>query len=76
MKSYVREAICCPLINVYNLLVRPPKLFKGEGADISFIKDDARHVYHLHDDALVVTIFIGGLNVHQVLVKNGRTCNT
>ncbi|KAK1380928.1 hypothetical protein POM88_027672 [Heracleum sosnowskyi] len=75
MKNYTREARGNPLTNVYHLADRPPKLFKGEAADITFTEDDARHVHQPHNDALVVTITIGGLNVHRVLVDNGSSCN-
>ncbi|KAK1399685.1 hypothetical protein POM88_009548 [Heracleum sosnowskyi] len=75
MKNYTREARGNPLTNIYHLADRPPKLFRGEAADITFTEDDARHVHHPHNDALVVTITIGGLNVHRVLVDNGSSCN-
>lgn len=35
-KNYTREARGAPLTKVYNLAERPPKLFKGEAADIIF----------------------------------------
>ncbi|KAK1380894.1 hypothetical protein POM88_027638 [Heracleum sosnowskyi] len=75
MKNYTREARGNPLTNIYHLADRHPKLFKGEAADITFTEDDARHVHHPHNDALVVTVTIGGLNVHRVLVDNGSSCN-
>lgn len=67
MKNFAREARGSPLTNVLHLAERPPKLFKGEAVDITFTEDDARHVHHPHNDALVVTISISGMNVHRVL---------
>lgn len=43
--------------------------------DITFSKEDARWVHHLHNDGLVVAIRIGSINVHQVLVDNGSSIN-
>ena len=37
---------------------------------IGFTKEDARRPYHLHADALVVSIRVGDYNSHQVLVDN------
>ncbi|XP_074346144.1 uncharacterized protein LOC141684906 [Apium graveolens] len=58
-----------------NSMKRPPRNFGGEADDITFTEADARHVHHPHNNALVVTIFIGGLNVHKVLVDNGSSYN-
>ena len=37
---------------------------------IGFIKENAQHLHHPHDDALVVSIWVGNYNTHQVLVDN------
>ncbi|XP_074362449.1 uncharacterized protein LOC141702719 [Apium graveolens] len=73
MKNYAHEARGPILTNVYNLSERPPKYFKGESADITFIEADTRHVHHPHNDALVVNAIIGGTNVYRMLVDNGSS---
>ncbi|XP_074327396.1 uncharacterized protein LOC141665315 [Apium graveolens] len=75
MKNYAHEARGPILTNVYNMSERPPKYFKGESVDVTFREADARHVYHLHNDALVVNSLIGGANVYKMLVDNGSSVN-
>ena len=75
MDRYVKEARQRPLTNVNNLSLRPPKVFKGEAADITFTEEDAKWVHHPHSDALVVNIRIGAMNVHRVFVDNGSSVN-
>ena len=40
-----------------------------------FSEEDARHLYHPHDDALVVSIWVGHYNTHRVLVDNGSSAD-
>ena len=75
MKRYVREPRGSPLTNVCHLSERPPKMFKRETMDITFTEGDARTVHHPHSNALVVTAVIGNVNVHRLLVDNGRSVN-
>ena len=42
---------------------------------IGFLEEDARRLYHPHDDALVVSIRVGDYNTHRVLVDNGSFTN-
>ena len=42
---------------------------------IGFSEEDARRLYHPHDDALVVSIRVGDYNTHRVLVDNGSFTN-
>ena len=42
---------------------------------IGFSEEDARRLYHPHDDALVVSIRVGDYNTHQILVDNGSFTN-
>ncbi|XP_074327506.1 uncharacterized protein LOC141665419 [Apium graveolens] len=47
-----REARHPPLTNIHSLEDRPPKIFKGESADITFRGRESRWVHHPHNDAL------------------------
>lgn len=71
LKKYVKEAKGKPLTNVHNLTSRPLKIFGGETIDITFSEEYARWVHHPHNDALVIALRIGSMNVHRVLVDNG-----
>ena len=46
------------------------KMTQIDNPIISFLEDDAWHLHHPHDDALIVSIQIGDYNMHQVLVDN------
>ncbi|XP_074339734.1 uncharacterized protein LOC141677626 [Apium graveolens] len=54
---------------------RPPKVFKGESVDITFKEKELRWVHHPHNDALVITMLIGAMNVHRVFLDNGSSTN-
>ena len=47
-----------------------PKIVRRESPIIGFSEEDARRLYHPHDDALVVSIRIRDYNMHKVLVDN------
>ena len=51
------------------------KIARRESLIIGFSKEDARRLYHPHDDALVVSIRVGDYNMHRVLVDNGSSVN-
>ncbi|XP_075665202.1 uncharacterized protein LOC142634833 [Castanea sativa] len=42
---------------------------------IGFSEEDARHLHHPHDAALIVSIRIGDYNTHRVLVDNSSSAN-
>ena len=44
---------------------------RREDPIIGFSENDARRLYHPHDDALVVSLRVGDYNVHRMLVDNG-----
>ena len=52
-----------------------PKIARRESPIIGFSEDDARHLYHPHDDALVVSLRVGDYNVHRMLVDNGSSAD-
>ena len=52
-----------------------PKMVQVNNPIIGFSKEDARHLHHTHDDALVVRIRVGDYNTHRVLVDNGSSTN-
>ena len=52
-----------------------PKIARRESPIIGFSEEDARHLYHPYDDALVVSVRVGDYNVHRVLVDNGSSAN-
>ena len=47
-----------------------PKIAWRESPIIEFSEEDAQHLHHPHDDALVVSIWIEDYNMHRVLVDN------
>uniref|UniRef100_A0A2N9GCW7 Uncharacterized protein n=1 Tax=Fagus sylvatica TaxID=28930 RepID=A0A2N9GCW7_FAGSY len=65
-------------------LPRPPPLGEIRKMDkkprledlpITFTEEDARKVFHPHDDALVVTLEITGYSTRQVLIDNGSSAD-
>ena len=52
-----------------------PKIARRESPIIGFSEDDARPLYHPHDDALVVSLRVGDYNVHRMLVDNGSSAD-
>ncbi|XP_074363494.1 uncharacterized protein LOC141704042 [Apium graveolens] len=75
LERNAREARHPPLTNIHSLEDRPPKIFKGESADITFRERESRWVHHPHNDALVITMLIGEMNVHRVFLDNGSSAN-
>ena len=68
-KTYLR------MVQNVQLTGSVPKIARRESPVIGFSKEDARHLYHLHDDALVVSIRIEDYNMHRVLVDNGNSAD-
>ena len=50
-----------------------PKMARMDNLIIGFSKEDVRHLYHPHDDALVINIRVGDYSTHRVLVDNGSS---
>ena len=55
--------------------VQLTKIARREGPVIGFSEEDARRLHHPHDDALVVSLRVGGYDMHQVLVDNGSSAD-
>ena len=51
------------------------KIAWRESSIIGFSEEDARHLHHPHDDALVISIRIEDYNMHKVLVDNGSSAD-
>ena len=64
-KMYLR------MVHSVQLTGTMPKIARREGPIIRFSEEDARHLHHPHDDALVVSMRVGDYNMHRVLVDNG-----
>uniref|UniRef100_A0A2N9EWZ5 Integrase catalytic domain-containing protein n=1 Tax=Fagus sylvatica TaxID=28930 RepID=A0A2N9EWZ5_FAGSY len=62
---------------IHNVLVtqKTDKKPRLEDLPITFIEEDARKVFHSHDDALVVTLEIAGYSTRRVLIDNGSSAN-
>ena len=52
-----------------------PKIARRESSIIGFSEEDARRLYHPHDDAFVISVRVGDYNVHQMLVDNGSSAD-
>ena len=50
-----------------------PKMARVDNPIVGFLEEDARCFHHPHDDAFVVSIWVGDYNTHQVLVDNGSS---
>ena len=68
-KTYLR------MVQNIQLTRSVPKIARRKSPIIGFSEEDARHLHHPHDDALVVSVRVGDYNVHQVLVDNDSSAN-
>ena len=50
-----------------------PKMARVNNPIIGFLEEDTRRLYHPHNDALIVSIWVGDHNTHQILVNNGSS---
>ena len=51
------------------------KIARVNNPIIGFSKEDTQRLYNPHDDALVVSIWVGDYNTHRVLFDNGSFTN-
>ena len=68
-KTYLR------VVQNVQLMGSVPKIAQRESSIIGFSEDDARRLYHPHDNALVVSVRVGDYNVHRMLVDNGSSAD-
>ena len=66
-KTYLR------MVQNVQLMGFIPKMAHIDNPVIGFIEEDGRHLYHPHDDALVVNIRVGDYNTYRVLIDNGSS---
>ena len=52
-----------------------PKMVCINNPVIGFMEEDARCLHHPHDDALIVSIWVGDCNIHRVQVDNGSSAD-
>ena len=52
-----------------------PKMAWIDNPIIGFTEEDARRLYHPHNNALVVSIQVGDYNTYRVLVDNGSSAD-
>ena len=50
-----------------------PKMARVDNPIVKFLEEDTRRLHHPYGDVLVVSIWVGGYNTHQVLVDNGSS---
>ena len=67
---YLREAKEGLVMTASSLDQRPTKQVRGEVDNITFSEKNARHIRHLHCDALVIKAMVANNNVHMILVDN------
>ncbi|XP_074347295.1 uncharacterized protein LOC141686137 [Apium graveolens] len=75
LARYAREARFRPLTDVRRVETKPPKVFKGEFMNITFMEADSRWVHHPHNDVLVIYLQIGTKNIYRAFVDNGSSSN-
>ncbi|XP_075665876.1 uncharacterized protein LOC142635628 [Castanea sativa] len=68
-KTYLR------MVQSIQLTGPSSKMARLDNPSIGFSEEDARHLHHPYDDALVVSIRVGDYNMHRVLVDNGSSAD-
>ena len=57
------------------LFGRPPRTWGADKQAIMFTDEDVERIYHSHDDAIVITLFITDYTTRRVLVDNGSSAD-
>ena len=68
-KAYLR------MVQNIQLTGYAPKIVRIDNPVIGLTEEDARHLQHPHDDALVVSIQVRDCNTYRVLVDNGSSAD-
>ena len=68
-KTYLR------MVQNVQLMGFVPKIARVDNPLIGFLEEDARCLHHPHDDTLIVSLWVGDCNTHQVLVDNGNSAD-
>ena len=68
-KTYLRMVQSVQLIGFI------PKIAQIDNPVIGFTEKDVRRLHHLHDDVLMVSIWVEEYNTYRVLVDNGSSAN-
>ena len=68
-KTYLR------IVQNVQLTGSVPKIAQRESPIIGFSEEDARRLYHPHNNALVVSVRVGEYNMHRMLVDNGNSAD-
>ena len=63
------------MVQNIQLIGYAPKMARVDNPVIRFTEEDAWHLHHPYDDALVVSIRVGGYNTYRVLVYNGNSAD-
>ena len=63
------------MVHNIQLTVSVLKMSQINNPIIGFLEEDAQHLHHPHDDVLVVSIWVGDYNTHQILVDNDSSAN-
>ena len=66
-KTYLR------MVQSVQLMGLVPKMARVDNPIIGFSDEDVRRLHYPHDDALIVSIWVGDYNTHRVLVDNGSS---
>ena len=66
-KTYLR------VVPNVQLTGRPPRTSKVDEPTITFTDEDAKRLYHPHDDAIIITLTITNYTTRRVLVDNGSS---
>ena len=68
-KTYLR------MVQNVQLMGFVPMIAQIDNPVIGFTEEDAQRLHHPHENALIVSIWVGDYNTHQVLLDNGSSAD-